>query len=268
MRNLMVGLVCLTIAAAGPAAAVDSATFKCESKQAAAGAKFGAARGGCLAKCWNAEAVAGGNDPARNCRPADCPLGSGVFDAVTQACIDKAEAKYLAAYQKACPAGTFPNCGPYTDCFGDPTPPDCEVANNLDYTNGNSIVFQVDCVGAPSEFCDLTAAAASCQLKATGALGKLARGVTKCFSKCYAALQLKGDATRDCAPAGLDGDGLDLVTQGCIDAVKAKITAKIAAACPTPPTCGLWVLGDLPGWVIDTLVNLSYGTADQPYCAP
>jgi hypothetical protein len=246
VRHALLGLLISGIAAL-PAGAVDKAVFKCESQAAAAVNKWGGSRGKCLVKCD--QGLLKGD--ARDCVPPG-------FDAATLACMAAADDKYTATVLKVCP--TLPTCGSYSG-----ETPASYAAGQIAAQSA-----QIDPITVPVLLCD--DALFKCGSKVVASLAKLSGSLGKCFSKCYGALQLKGDATKQCTPdaTGDPFDTLDATTAGCISAAVGKASAGITKACPALPACGLYPLG------LPALLNLVTGAlggnyadpASNPYCAP
>ena len=250
MRHALSALLLLSGIAAVPAAAVDKATFKCEDKAAAAVNKWGGGRGKCIVKCEQALLK---GDSSRVCAN---PPG---FDGATLACIGPVNTKYTATVAKACPTG-MPSCAPYNGMTASA------------YATGNITdqAPQIDAVTVPLLICDPTRF--KCESKAVGTLEKLSSTLGKCFSKCNAALQLKGDTSRQCTPdTSMNPFGaLDGTTNGCVTGAITAATDKINAACADSPACGFYALG-IPA-VLNVVTGALAGNysdpTKNPYCAP
>lgn len=252
MRSFLgVGVVVGALLVANVAHALtDKLVFKCEDKAAAAFNKWGGARGKCLTKC-QLKKIKEGASSTLSCSP---PL-----DAATLTCTGAADAKYTAAVASACPAASFPACGSYTG------------ENAASYA-ANQLAAQtalIDGSTVPLLMC--SDADAKCEAKTVGVLAKLSAAIGKCLGKCYAASQVKGDATKQCTPQGTAPyfDVLDGTSKACIDAAVAKATAGVNKACPVLPGCSLYTFG--VDFVVNNLVvaNLagSYSDlANGPYC--
>jgi hypothetical protein len=231
-------------------ATTNPAVFKCEDKAAAAVNKWGAARGKCLSKCKlsSAKGTAG----------LSCSNPPGL-DAVTAACTTKADTKYIGTVVKSCPAGTFPTCGGYAG--DDP--------NSYAVAQIAAQSALVDPVTVPLLMCD--DALLTCESKVVATLSKLSAGLGKCLSKCYAASQVKGDATKICTPqGGADPFGnLDTTTKTCVTTLIDKANLGIMKACPTAPTCGLLYAGGLASLqniVVGSLAGNYASSSSNPYC--
>jgi len=73
-----------------------------------------------------------------------------------------------------------------------------------------------------------------CEQNAAKSVAKFAGAKVGCRNKCWAGMR-KGDATRECDPAG----GVDATTQACITAVENKAVAASVKKCAAPncPAC-------------------------------
>jgi hypothetical protein len=193
---------------------LDDGEVKCQLAAGSAVSKFAGKKIKCLNKCWSAQRK---GDASRVCTAGR--------DAVTQACIDAVETKALAAYDKKCTPTDCPECYDGGNC-GTDGDGKVNTAESLIDVNDLLLSHCAESGGAtPDE--------AKCQDTRAKTFGKFVGALGKCTGKCISALH-KGDATRECDPAG----GTDATTEACASAAEAKCVAAVDKKCTAdPPEC-------------------------------
>jgi len=261
IRALFVAFIAAgTLVATAPAArAVDKDVFKCEDANAKKSAKLAADIFKCIGKCTKRRQL--GQDASAVC--TDPP------DPETQACVDKAAAKYTKVILQKC-EGLIPACGEYAPF----SPADTagyaadQVAQNAPLTL--SLVEPLAFCAPITDPKDKTQVATfKCEAKAAKSAIGFATSSIKCLGKCAKRRDQKGEVGLDCE---ITSPGLEAETVACIDGARAKAVAAIDKACIEKaggfPDCGVYS-GAVSGMQVTDFIDLQLQTSDpsEDYCA-